>query len=162
MKQARLTQAGFANDRHYLAMPLKGSRLYARELLHFGAATDKARQTPDPPHLEAGSRGRSTNKLIHRPIRTVVARRSSRFHVDMSLDKPHCVRADKQSPGPRNLSEAGGRIRGVPHRPAVRAQPAPDGPDYHLAGVQPGANPDGGFYLTLRRIDVPRHGLLHL
>src|SRR5262245_26987119 len=163
MKQARLAQACFADDRHHLPMALMGPCAHARELLHFDAATDKARQPPGSPHLEAGWRGRSTNKLIHRRlIPTVVARRLSRFYADMPLSKPQRVGADKQSPGPRNLSEAGGGIRGVAHRPALRAQSAPDPPDHHLPGVQPGANPDCGSRLRSRPIGIALYGLLHL
>jgi hypothetical protein len=62
-----------------------GFGLQALELLDFGAAADKARQTPSRQRLEARLRRSRTNEFVHLFARGTSVLRPERFHLDMTL-----------------------------------------------------------------------------
>ena len=122
--QARLADAGLADDRHHLAVPLLGELLGAAHLLQFDGAADEAGQAAAGGGLQAAARGAGAGHLVDvdRIGEPLHRERAERLHGKVAFRQPERVRRRQHRAGLRHLLHARGQVGGLADHGVVHVQ----------------------------------------
>ena len=161
--QPGLADAGLADDRHDLAVPLSTLGVRAAQLLQLRVAADEARQTAADGGLEPRPRRAEPRDLVDLDgVDHALDRdRAERFHGDHALDESQRRRGQEDAAGHGELLHAGGQMRGLADGGVVHVQIAPDRPHDDLARVEPHADLHVHAVGAPRVLGVSLHRVLH-
>ena len=161
--EARLADAGLADDAHHLPVAGADPVERAAHLFELDVAAEEARQAAREGGVQARAAGPHARDLVdvHRLAHPLDGHRAERDDGHGALGEPDGAggRPDRLRRG--RLLHAGGEVRALAHRRVVHVQVAGDGAHDDLAGVQADADLDGGPVGSPHGVGVALHRLLH-
>jgi hypothetical protein len=161
--EARLADAGLADDAHDLAATGPGVVERLVKLLELRGAPDEPRQPPRRRGLEARADGGGADELVQldRIGEALHRRGAERADLDMALGQRQRVGGEENRARIGELLHARGQVGGLPHRRVVHAEVAADGAHDHVTRVQSHPDPHGDALSPAHLLGVALHRLLH-